>query len=1440
MNNHIVDILNTSDIRNLSLQPGHYKPGITYEFIDSESIDLGQYNSKYIGLTTYRKFEEDIKNSTGAVSQLAFTDDGFMCMRTGIEKFGPWWEVAIIGKRDLFTEPDNDGEEYVRRYGEWVTLISVLKPYFDQFGAEFTAIKNRLNAIEESLSIGEHFRGYFETIAELQSITRAYNGDYAWIVETDTVWVYNSVASAWEDSGRDVPDQMIPKTTTVPIVDGDEAVIGDETSYAAGDHIHPHDEWIRTGIVNLLPESSIRFDFAKIVTDSSAAISATPEERYMVVHKRTNDDEANISLDVIERGLEYGENYVFCMWLEVDNPVEFALTLVADDATEINIDGTVMAYADTAIKRYSWRFPCDITTIDKVLVRWGSEEEIKFHYGFVLVRGTMAPDFTMSPRSIITANDTRYLLKGGDVTGGNYLFYGNLHYGSNLTIKLKDELFSDIYGDNIDDVVRFKPYWSGASYVSELGEGLGMSINANNRLAYITIPYTNDNPIIGLEERNSNGGWSTLLYTNTLDIIPSEPAYFNIGSVDYSFKSLYVSDDIRINEQLIIGTDSIIGSNEVFQLILDNDTEFEFNPAGILYNDEYVFHSGTSIIPSEDDVYDIGSADYSWNTIFVHTLEPENLAVTDNAFFRKGIHIWYGDDEDKVPAINFYFEQDLTEPTVEIYEPLRGRLRIDGKLGIKTTNISYDFAVGGSTGLQGNVRTYNLEAWEDNIYDIGIDGHKYRNILAGGNISANGMSANTAVFSNVSIDSLVLNSSISLPGTLEVNDINILGTLNAHDAYFDGEIEAIYISASSSMSANSLNVATDISTFNLDVFNTIRSNNATITKDLVIGSDLVEGSLTLYGSELIKGSTHIETDLLVDGDADIKNDLLVEGTSDLYGATTIGLTATPSSLTVYGTTNITGATSITGDTSIVGNVGVDGELDVEEDGHFESDLLVNGDSDLEGDVVIGLETTPSSLTVYGTTDLIGEISIDGSVDITENLHVSGTSDLDGAVVAGSTLEVKDEFIADTESTFIGGINANSYVDIDGDLNVDGAANFNSHSTMTSLSVGDLDVNGVRIKTHTAGVGITLINTTSTNQSINVLYDEMMTVTSANKLYVKDASTTQLGVARIDGITVRLNENKQLNVDFSSLASLIPDAPAYPYSFGWNNMVDIVDNKLMINNTSNTLELDLLSKKNGSDHGFTSTIESGLWLTKIDDVTSGAQKSNFSYTANTSQSQREATVKIVQNNSLDELILCIIQEGTPPPSDPNYVFSYVSSPGFDGVLVHEKDSTGLQLDFVSTKEGSQQGYTVSKTNDSWITTVVESSPSLAAPYVSSQYTFSANTTYNDRSSTFTITQDESNTQIVIVFIQKGLDAQSNISFDDISEVPFDAAADSTATRSVTSTKNGEWAGFTVTSPAYITATEDASQSGTTRSYTFRITTANLNASDRTGNIEITQN
>ena len=94
-----------------------------------------------------------------------------------------------------------------------------------------------IESIQEAMASTQHFRGYYQTIAEITELD-GHTGDFAYCAEDEFKYVYNG--EQWVKTDEAVPDQTVEKTTILPLMNG-TATIGTDNRYAPGNHVHPTD-----------------------------------------------------------------------------------------------------------------------------------------------------------------------------------------------------------------------------------------------------------------------------------------------------------------------------------------------------------------------------------------------------------------------------------------------------------------------------------------------------------------------------------------------------------------------------------------------------------------------------------------------------------------------------------------------------------------------------------------------------------------------------------------------------------------------------------------------------------------------------------------------------------------------------------------------------------------------------------------------------------------------------------------------------------------------------------------------------------------------------------------------------------------------------------------------------------------------------------------------
>ena len=234
-----------------------------------EAIVAGGQNYFYAVFTLCDKWEDIdnlkavfVRENVDKLIKLKITDNGYECVI-------PWevmtnkgsFQVGIFGGDRLLTDYAyvivkegcvTDGESPKAPTPDWFTKIEedvtdakeATEVVGDQslsvaeISSQTEVIKSDVEGIQRQIREEAHFRGYLSTNVKIQSLPATPN-DFAYSAESGTKWVYDEV-DGWTDTGTPVPDQLTPASETTPLVNG-EASVGQEESYARGDHRHPTD-----------------------------------------------------------------------------------------------------------------------------------------------------------------------------------------------------------------------------------------------------------------------------------------------------------------------------------------------------------------------------------------------------------------------------------------------------------------------------------------------------------------------------------------------------------------------------------------------------------------------------------------------------------------------------------------------------------------------------------------------------------------------------------------------------------------------------------------------------------------------------------------------------------------------------------------------------------------------------------------------------------------------------------------------------------------------------------------------------------------------------------------------------------------------------------------------------------------------------------------------
>lgn len=149
--------------------------------------------------------------------------------------------------------------------------------------------KAAIDGLREEIVDSAHFQGFATDPTAVRAIPADAN-DYCYCISTGTIWTYGD--NGWEDSGKPYPSDAVPKSTTVPLMDG-TAEIGSSNTYAAGDHVHPTDT-SRASAAALQTETANR-------TQQDAALDTKITQEATARQTADNAINANLAAEVTAR-----------------------------------------------------------------------------------------------------------------------------------------------------------------------------------------------------------------------------------------------------------------------------------------------------------------------------------------------------------------------------------------------------------------------------------------------------------------------------------------------------------------------------------------------------------------------------------------------------------------------------------------------------------------------------------------------------------------------------------------------------------------------------------------------------------------------------------------------------------------------------------------------------------------------------------------------------------------------------------------------------------------------------------------------------------------------------------------------------------------------------------------------------------------------------------
>ena len=406
----------------------------------------------------------------------------------------------------------------------------------------------------------------------------------------------------------------------------------------------------------------------------------------------------------------------------------------------------------------------------------------------------------------------------------------------------------------------------------------------------------------------------------------------------------------------------------------------------------------SSLIPAENEVFDLGTTDNRWREIHVHSAFIDNISIS----------------------------------------------------GISTTNLELPgfLTVSGTSTFSGSVLVEDLT--------------EKRLVVAGANGQLTDYSGLTFDNGNLNLSGALEVTDIQGTGSLylkpDKNDSRLFEIYNTapSDIHFKGNASYNFFGDDT----NFLKIDSSANTLTLDSTNgVIVDAVTTVNNDLnVTGSLIVTGLTELKSTLVVSGATTIDDTLRVTNNSSLEGTLSVTGSTTLNGSTYVtGLTdnriviagagglleddanftfdgtnfkiaqgkfevgvsdgniRTSGSLTVEDGITINGNQTVNGILTVTGATDLKSTLVVSGATTIDDTLLVTGNSSLEGTLsVTGHTTLFSGLTVNGNETVNGVLTVTGNTELGGNLYVSGNLEVLGSStnvnIQSTTVEIGDNII----------------------------------------------------------------------------------------------------------------------------------------------------------------------------------------------------------------------------------------------------------------------------------------------------------------------------------------------------------------------------------------------------------------------------------------------
>ena len=549
------------------------------------------------------------------------------------------------------------------------------------------------------------------------------------------------------------------------------------------------------------------------------------------------------------------------------------------------------------------------------------------------------------------------------------------------------------------------------------------------------------------------------------------------------------------NQQVIAGLSSHVGVStfaaDVFMysnLEVTGTTTFNGGTLtlGDSASDNVVFGADvdSSIIPDDDNTYDLGSSTQEWRNIYIDGTANVDALLADTAKI--------GDlTNDRVV---------IAGTSGEIEDS--ANLTFNGSI-LTTTNV----VVTGDTDL-GNATSDTITATgrfdsdlvpsTDNARDLGASTLEWKDLYLDGtaHIDTLDVDENAAIIGTLDANGSKLTVGVGLTDVIVRGDMRVTGIMSVGNGTVTIDETTVKTGTS-----NLHNVGIEIAGINVLGADTPIGENATIFNNgnATFAGQITAATLDISGNIDIDGTTNLDA-VDIDGAVDMASNLTLAGNADFNGNLDVDGTSNLDAVDIDGAVDMASSLTLAGNADFNGNLDVDGQTDLDTT-NIVGTLTVTGDIAADNVTVNGntVSTSSGNLTLDsngGTVAVSDNITVSGNGSVTGTFDVDGATTLDGLTVAE-------------------GASFSSTLDVDGATTLDGltvaeAASFSAGVTIT----GALDANG--------GASIDNVQIGVTNNNEIDTSSGNLTIDSAGGTVTVDDNLTVSGNLTVNGTTTTIN------------------------------------------------------------------------------------------------------------------------------------------------------------------------------------------------------------------------------------------------------------------------------------------------------------------------------